>query len=401
MADDIVQTKLSAARARLILDKPFLGALVLRLPLCAADARWCPTTATDARTLYYNPEYVQSLSVEQTQFMLAHEALHCALSHFARREHRVRQRWDLACDLAINPLLLKDGLASPPGALVRDGFSEMSAEEIYPFIEENPEERPLDGHLYDAEEKGNPAGPSEQSRSSEEGEETKATEAGETQGAPRPAPLNSSERERLAAQWRQRLAGAAQEAKRAGKLSGPMERLVDRLLRPQLSWRAVLARYLTAIARDDYNYTRPARREGDAILPSLRSNQVEVAVVLDTSGSVTEDEMNAFVAELDGLKAQVRARVLLHGCDAALAPGGPWVFEPWDEFRVPAGLSGGGGTNFKPAFEWLSRQDLRPDVLVYFTDAHGEFPSQVPDYPVVWLVKGNAPVPWGERIQLN
>ncbi|MGA7800454.1 MAG: hypothetical protein WCC36_06555, partial [Gammaproteobacteria bacterium] len=117
MADD-VHTKLSAARARLILDKPFLGALVLRLPLRAADAGWCPTTATDARALYYNPDYVQSLSVEQTQFMLAHEALHCALSHFARREHRARQRWDVACDLAVNPLLLKDGLISPPGALV-------------------------------------------------------------------------------------------------------------------------------------------------------------------------------------------------------------------------------------------------------------------------------------------
>lgn len=109
-----IETKLAAARTRLILDKPFLGALVLRLPMHAADPAWCPTTATDARAFYYNPEYIQQLSIEQTQFMLAHEALHCALSHFARRRHRVRHKWDLACDYAINPLLIDDGLSPRP-----------------------------------------------------------------------------------------------------------------------------------------------------------------------------------------------------------------------------------------------------------------------------------------------
>ena len=84
------ETKLAAARTRLILDKPFLGALVLRLPMVEADPQWCRTTATDARTFYYNREYIEQLTLEETQFMLAHEALHCGLSHFARRQHRVR-----------------------------------------------------------------------------------------------------------------------------------------------------------------------------------------------------------------------------------------------------------------------------------------------------------------------
>lgn len=66
---DAIETKLTAARAKLILDKPFLGALVLRLPMAAADPNWCATTATDARKFYYNPEYIDSLSMSQTQFM--------------------------------------------------------------------------------------------------------------------------------------------------------------------------------------------------------------------------------------------------------------------------------------------------------------------------------------------
>ncbi|MCU7958997.1 MAG: hypothetical protein KZQ58_03165, partial [gamma proteobacterium symbiont of Bathyaustriella thionipta] len=53
-----LETKLAAARTRLILDKPFLGALVLRLPMIAANPDWCRTTATDARKFYYNPAYI-------------------------------------------------------------------------------------------------------------------------------------------------------------------------------------------------------------------------------------------------------------------------------------------------------------------------------------------------------
>ena len=81
---DEVETKLSAARTRLILDRPFLGALVLRMPMQPADPKWCATIGTDARNLYYNPEYIDNLSLEQTQFALAHEALHCHILHAVR-----------------------------------------------------------------------------------------------------------------------------------------------------------------------------------------------------------------------------------------------------------------------------------------------------------------------------
>ena len=86
--------------------------------MVAAETDWCPTTATDARTFYYNPEYIAALTLRETQFVLAHEALHCALSHFARRQHRIKHTWDLACDFAINPLLVDDGLKPPPNSLL-------------------------------------------------------------------------------------------------------------------------------------------------------------------------------------------------------------------------------------------------------------------------------------------
>jgi predicted metal-dependent peptidase len=107
-----------------------------------------------------------------------------------------------------------------------------------------------------------------------------------------------------------------------------MMRLVDNLLAPQLPWRALLARYMMNAARDDYSFQRTSRREGntgEALMPRLYSQSVNVIVALDTSGSVTQDELQEFLTEIDALKAQVRADVTLHACDdkldAEAAPG--------------------------------------------------------------------------------
>ena len=416
MAEDPIATKLSAARTRLILDKPFLGALVLRLPMVEANPNWCHTTATDARTFYYNREFIEVLSLDHVQFMLAHEALHCALAHFARRQHRVKHRWDVACDHAINPLLVEDGLRPPPGTLLLDEFKDMTAEEIYPYIKDDTDDETLDQHAYDDAEGGqrghqnnpNPPPPQQEEDSSAGTDEQNSagqlpqSEPSSGQGgASQPPPLSSTERDTLAVQWQQRLAGAAQQAMQAGKLGGGLARLVDHLLQPQLPWRMLLARYLTSIARDDYSYMRPSRREGSAILPSLRSYHLELTVVLDTSGSVTEAELSEILAEVNAIKGQMQARITLHSCDTQLAADGPWQIEAWEELKLPRTFQGGGGTSFLPPFTWAERQDRQPDLLVYFTDAQGEFPAQEPAFPVLWLVKGRSPVPWGQRVQLN
>ncbi len=406
-----IENKLAAARTKLIIDKPFLGALVLRLPMIMADPEWCTTTATDARKFFYNPEFIEQLSLSETQFILAHEALHCALSHFARREHRIKHRWDIACDYAINPLLVKDGLQAPPGSLNLREFDGMTAEEIYPCLDDNENEQTLDQHLYDQpnEQQQNqnpppeppPPKPEDQD-DSDNGASPQQQPDENSQGAPQPPPLSQDEQDNLSVQWQQRLAGAAQQAMQAGKLSGDMARLVDFLIQPQLPWRMLLARYMTSLARDDYSYTRPSTRRGDpAIFPSLRSSQVDVVIALDTSGSISQAEMKEFVSEIDSIKGQMRARILLHACDANLAEQGPWTFEPWEEFELPEAIKGGGGTDFRPVFKWTETLDRTPDLLIYFTDAEGSFPDSDPFYPVIWLVKGKHPIPWGQRIQLN
>ena len=454
-----IEDKLVAARTKLILDKPFLGALVLRLPLQIANPAWCPTTGTDARKFYYNPEYVQELRTEEAQFVLAHEALHCALSHFARRAHRVKHRWDLACDYAINPILIADGLKPPPGMIMMKEYVGMTAEEIYPLLDDNDMTETMDQHLYDKEdnpseggrdtsdnplnnrdkqetstpnnqddqpqesepEPGDDAEPTEPEPSEPEpgdagaGQSAAPTETDNDSGgrqqerdepsdggeAP-PPPLNQQEAEDLSVQWQQRLAGAAQQAQQAGKLSGVMKRLVEELLQPRLPWRTLLAHYMTAVARDDYSYARPSSRRGDpAIFPSLKSYQINAVVALDVSGSVNDKELQDCLSEINAIKGQVRAAVTLLACDSEVVEGFPRRFEPWEEATLPQAMPGGGSTDFRPVFEWVNAQDQQPDILVYFTDAQGYFPKAPPNFPVIWLVKGKSPVPWGTRVQLN
>ncbi|MGV8934350.1 MAG: VWA-like domain-containing protein, partial [Gallionellaceae bacterium] len=119
------------------------------------------------------------------------------------------------------------------------------------------------------------------------------------------------------------------------------------------------------------------------------------------SGSVNNEELHEFLSEINALKTQLRASVTLHACDTALSKDGPWFFEAWEEFKMPQEFTGGGGTDFRPIFDWLKFNGKVPDMLLYFTDAEGTFPATEPHYPVLWLVKGKAPVPWGQRVQLN
>lgn len=416
-----VEQKLTAARTRLILEKPFLGALVLRLPLTAADPAWCPTTATDARALFYNHSYINELSFSQVQFVLAHEALHCGLSHFARREHRDRKRWDIACDYAVNQLLSEDNLEAPDGALFDEIYVGMTAEEIYPCIDSDTDEEPLDKHLYDnnQSDSGDPASddgktddpelnpdlnpdPNPELNNDTTTDESDVTDQTSDASDGMPGPLTGAERDRLDTQWQQRLVGAAQQAAMAGKLSESVARMLERLLQPTVPWRAQLARFMGSTARIDYNLSRPSqRRETDAIFPSLHTRHVDVVVAIDTSGSIKAPEFDAFLSELNAIKGAVNARVTLLACDARLDNACPWIFEPWQPLLLPPQLQGGGATDFSPVFDWVANNILKPDLLIYFTDARGRFPERQPSFPTLWLVKGGENTPWGQRIQLN
>lgn len=377
--------RLTSARTRLIMEFPFLGVLAMKLPLKAADPRWCATVATDAKALYFSAAWIISLKEYEVRFAIAHEAMHCALAHFVRRKDRNKHRWNIACDFAVNAVLTEAGMARPVEALFDRKLAKLTAEEIYLLIENDHRGLTLDTHLDECNNI----------------RKASRSECMDPELAPMPDIPSFQEVESLARQWRQRLASAAQHTLRTSYASDNTKRLINRLMRPKISWRELLSPYFMSMAFNDYSYDRVSRREGDAILPRLRSRGANVHVVLDTSGSIKSSELTDFVAEINSMKSVAGVDVTLHTCDMLLSKQGPWNYPSWQAMVVPTYLSGGGGTDFRPIFEWIDKRNIRLDLLIYFTDGAGPFPKQVPEFPVIWVVKGYRKPPWGVHVTLG
>jgi predicted metal-dependent peptidase len=134
--------RIQKARTALLLDHPFFGLLLFRLGTRPTTS--IETMATDGISLFYNGDFVDTLNAAELIGTLAHEVLHPALQHHTRRGGRNRKRWNMACDFAINPLLLDTGFTLPKDVLIDHRFRGMSAERIYNLIEEQgtaPSER--------------------------------------------------------------------------------------------------------------------------------------------------------------------------------------------------------------------------------------------------------------------
>jgi predicted metal-dependent peptidase len=386
-----MEQHLRAARAQLVLQHPFLGALLLKLTV-RPDER-CRSIATDGIEIRYRPKFLAGLSLTDIQFHLMHQVLHCALGHPWRRGHRLAVVWDIACDYAVNQLLLDEGFRPLFGMLVDERYRGLSAEEIYPLLDLGESRMPLDEHAWSLQYHLSAGIPSLLTIP------PKATNEMET-----PAdrlPVDAESENELAESWQANVTHMAQRMRSKGRLSASLQRALDAALQPVLPWQALLARFLSSHARDDYSFHRISRRGGDSLLPSLHSQQTNLVIAIDNSGSISDAELNEFIAEIDGLKSQVRAQVTLLACGVALHSDCPWYFAATEAIHTPEQWSGGGGTRFTPVFDWIEREGRAPDALIYFTDAMGEFPESEPVYPVLWLVNGRGKVPWGERVQLN
>lgn len=382
---DVALQRLTSARTRLIMEFPFLGVLAMKLPLKAADPAWCATVATDAKALYFSAAWIVSLKEYEVRFAIAHEAMHCALAHFVRRKDRNKHRWNIACDFAVNAVLTEAGMARPVEALFDRKLSKLTAEEIYLLIENDHRGRTLDTHI------------DECNRNPE------VVDIGyrDPELAELPELHSFQATESLARQWRQRLASAAQHTLRTSYASENTKRLINRLMRPKISWRELLSPYFMSMAFNDYSYDRISRREGNAILPRLRSRGSKVHVVLDTSGSIKSSELTDFVTEINSMKSIAGMDVTLHSCDMLLSKQGPLHYPSWQAMEVPEYLPGGGGTDFRPIFEYIYKNHIQLDLLIYFTDGAGPFPEQVPEFPVIWVVKGYRKPPWGIHVTLG
>jgi predicted metal-dependent peptidase len=381
---------LNAARARLILGRDaksaFFATLVLRLE--SSPAWDVETIATDGRVLQYNPEFVMALSAAELAGVLCHEVMHCALAHPARRGARDSMLWNIACDLAINPLLLDAGVALPLGRLVPGAgkFTELpagkSAEEYYAALMR---------------------GEDDQSDGDGSGTGAASADPGGCGQVIDSAPGDPAATQANEAEWKVAVVQAQQAAAGRGKLPAGLGRAVDHAVHPPADWRCVLREFVACHAKNDYSWSRPNRRflAQGLYLPGLHSEELgDVVLAVDTSGSIDQKMLSLFAVEVNAVLAayDCSVTVLYHDTEIQRvqiwnSADGPLVLDP----------IGGGGTSHTCVFDWIDQAGIDPACVVCLTDLETEFPVSIPTTSVLWAVPGQVTMkpPFGQVVPLS
>jgi predicted metal-dependent peptidase len=394
-----IERRLQKARTALLLDHPFFGSLLFRLK--GRESRSIETMATDGVSIFYNPDFVDTLNAATLCGVLAHEVLHPGLQHHLRRSGRDPKRWNEACDYAINPILIDAGLHLPDGGLVDDRFREMSAEQIYNQLQTESEQEPDDpGETQEAGVDGT-ASPKAAPGNSDE-PSAPITEGGFGQVLDAPvADQETPTADEQAREWSIAVNQAVTLAKQAGKVPGGIERTLDGAAEAALDWRELLRRAWSETTPADYSWMRPNRRHiwNGLYLPGVvREGVGEVAIAVDCSGSVNSRQLSLFEAEVRSiLEGQRPERVYVLYFDSTVHK----VETLEAGQRVSLKPVGGGGTEFGPCFEWLDKHDVRPQTLVFLTDLYGSFPDSEPAYPVLWASTGGRRAPFGQVVPMQ
>jgi predicted metal-dependent peptidase len=201
---------------------------------------------------------------------------------------------------------------------------------------------------------------------------------------------------RLQAEWKSIMTRAQ------GRMPAGVSLGMEYSQRVRVPWYKELEIYLQDMIPYDYSphrFRRVKSKGGSYYMPRLASPMLKLAVVYDTSGSISRQQMNRMLTEVWGIvRSFDNYELMIIACDAAVH--GVWYLRPGDE--LPKAVGGGGGTDFRPAFKRVEEDDFQPDCLVFFTDTWGTFPNEEPPYPVVWGVVGvtDYDLPWGKALEI-
>lgn len=369
------EKKIRKAIAGLVFDSPFFASIIMRQTL--KEDSTCQTMYVDGTHLGYNPGFIDTLTMDELKGVLAHESLHLANAHHARKGSREHDKWNIATDTSINSLVNGAGFTLPKNALPGN---DLSAEANYTQLPDPPKNE--NGA-------GNP-------------DPGQCGEVREAKGENKT--LSEAETARIEAETRVMVAQAYQQAKAAGKLPNGLERLVKEKLYPKLPAAALLRRFLEATAKNDYSWATPNRRYiGMGIyLPSIHNEELNhVVMALDTSGSLTETQFEVCATEISGILVDFPGlSVDVLYCDTRIQ--GIETFTR-EDFPLVLHAKGGGGTSYVPPFQYLEDENQRPNCLIYLTDGYcHRFPENTPDYPVLWITGlASFDPPFGEVVLLD
>lgn len=388
------ETRLAAARLRAAQAQPFLALALYALTPIADSTR--PTFAVDERWhLYVNPERLSEWSVPEVAGVLLHEVGHLIRDHAGRARtmnvhtEELATLWNIAADAEINDDLEDSGVELPDGGVTPQLLAEMPgkvAEYYYSRLRQRTD--PLDLDVKDC-------GSGCHGFDSDPARIWQMAETGPVSETRPGARTGLSEVEAMLLRTRTAEAIARAVATNGpGRIAGGWVRWAETLLRPQLDWRTLLgAAVRSAVAavrgNADYSYQRPSRRRVPrVVLPAMQRPIPRVAIVVDTSGSVGDDQLAVAWTEVHGCLRRLGARRDLLSVYAADVDVHKLNGTPSKRIQ----LLGGGGTDMGGAITKVLRAVPKPDLVVVITDGLTPWPTQRPVRPVIVVL---LPPRWG------
>ena len=397
MAMDPIIDKLTTARVGLLLKAPFFGNMATRMQLKDAS-EWCPTAATDGRNFYYNKAFIQKLSTKKLEFLFGHEILHCVFDHFGRCGSRDRQLANIAQDYAVNQILVDERIGEKITEVqicYDSKYRGKAWEEIYDELYEKAEKISLPqllkelGDLLDEHinEDGNSPG--------DKGEEEK-------QGKGKPT-ISKEDAQRIKDEIKEAMIQSAAAAG-AGKTPAGIMRMIKDMTEPKMDWRQLVRQEIQSIVRNDYSFSRPSRKgmHTGAVLPGMKQDTtIDVAIAIDMSGSIGQEDATTFLSEVKGIMDQYQDFKINLWCFDTSIYNHKEITHDNGHDLLEYEPQGGGGTDFDINFQFMLENAIDAKKFIMFTDGY-PCGSWGPEDQVdtIFVVKGNktAQAPFGQTV---
>lgn len=374
MTNEITQTEINQAtekivvcRIALLMDQPFWGNMATRLTLVHEPI--IPTMATDGRKIYFNAKFVNSLTDLELIFVIGHEIMHAMLDHISRTDYRDKELANIAQDFAVNSILIEEHIGKKPTKALYDvKYKNWSFEEIYEDLLKNAQyldiekllDQLLDQHL---------------DGKSPDGSSISETEAQQIRDSIKEAMISAA------------------KSVGVGKTPMGIQRLLNNMIEPKMNWRELLQQQIESQIKGDYTFMRPSRRSWhmDAILPRQQNEKaVDVTLAIDTSGSITEEQIRDFFSEVKGLVEQYQSyKINVCTWDTKLYNFQTYTEDSGEDI-FSYEIHGGGGTTPSCVYNYLKDIDYIPKQLVMFSDGFiGNDFGDLDYCPVIWLIHGS------------
>lgn len=411
--------RLLVARMRILCNHGFYGLLLMHMIYSIDEG--CETAYTDGERIAFSPTFLERLSDKELDFVMMHEILHVVLQHCLRGEDKDNERYNIAADIVTNSTIMHEN---------DDKVSSITLSQYGESMHIAPDGK--EGYLYTAEEvyemlqskqknsdSGNEKSKKAGNVASKNGRAGKVQQSRKNMDKPVAKRWDDhsqwekfEEDSTLRDVWVKNFAECCEAIKvrdasnNRGTLPMFAQRMLEKLKKPQTDWRTILNDFVQEEICD-YSFSPPDRRFQDCpfFLPDFNEmgkndNISDILFFIDTSGSISDDDMTTAYSEIKGAIDQYDGKLQgwLGFFDAAIIE--PKPFSSFEEFIVikPAG---GGGTDFQIIFEYVNQhmKEKEPNCIIILTDGYAPFPKEelANDIPVLWLINNqDVTPPWGK-----